>query len=80
MGMAIVDDRQRHTLELEVKNHRARIVEIESILHDLEERLDQASGTPAELALEAELLRMELQGRRAAFSVGSAHLEAHAPA
>ena len=75
--VAFVDDRQRQSLALEVKSHHARIVELEETLQDLEENLKQVVDAPEELALKVERLRMELKGRYAAFSVGTAHLSAY---
>ncbi|HEY4998624.1 MAG TPA: hypothetical protein VII36_05750 [Usitatibacter sp.] len=76
--MANVDDRQRQSLELEVQTHHARIVELEETLQDLEQNLSQVVDAPGELTLKVERLRMELKGRYAAFSVGTAHLSAYA--
>jgi predicted nucleic acid-binding Zn-ribbon protein len=75
--VAFVDDLQRQTLALEVRSHHARIVELEETLQDLEENLKQVVDAPEELALKVERLRMELKGRYAAFSVGTAHLSAY---
>jgi predicted nucleic acid-binding Zn-ribbon protein len=75
--VAFVDDRQRQSLALEVKSHHARIVELEETLQDLEANLKQVVDAPEELALKVERLRMELKGRYAAFSVGTAHLSAY---
>ena len=72
-----MDNRQRLTLELEVQAHHARIVELEETLQDLEENLKHVQDAPEELTLQVERLRMELKGRYAAFSVGTAHLNAY---
>jgi predicted nucleic acid-binding Zn-ribbon protein len=71
-----VDNRQRQSLELEVKHHHERIVELEETLEELERNLKQVVDAPEELTLKVERLRMELKGRYAAFSVGRAHLYA----
>lgn len=76
MPGASVDDVQRQSLETEVQSHHARIVELEETLQDIEANLKQVVDAPEELALKAERLRMELKGRYAAFSVGTAHLNA----
>jgi hypothetical protein len=60
-----------------VKSHHERIVELEETLQDLEENLKLIVDAPEELTRKAERLRMELKGRYAAFSVGTAHLNAH---
>jgi predicted nucleic acid-binding Zn-ribbon protein len=75
-----VDDRQRQSLAQEVQKHHARIVELEDALQDLEENLKQVTDAPEELKTKVERLRMELKGRYAAFSVGTAHLTAQARA
>lgn len=72
-----MDDRQRKSLSHEVQSHHARIVELEETLQDLEQNLKQVVDAPEELRLKVERLRMELKGRYAAFSVGTAHLTAH---
>jgi predicted nucleic acid-binding Zn-ribbon protein len=72
-----VDDRQRQSLSHEVQSHHARIVELEETLQDLEANLKQVVDAPEELTLKVERLRMELKGRYAAFSVGTAHLSAY---
>ncbi|MGZ5036504.1 MAG: hypothetical protein ACXWHB_14850 [Usitatibacter sp.] len=72
-----MDDVQRQSLETEVQSHHARIVELEETLQDLEANLKQVVDAPEELTRKAERLRMELKGRYAAFSVGTAHLNAH---
>ena len=76
MWVVIVDDRQRKSLSHEVQSHHARIVELEETLQDLEQNLRQVVDAPEELRLKVERLRMELKGRYAAFSVGTAHLSA----
>jgi predicted nucleic acid-binding Zn-ribbon protein len=78
--VAIVDDRQRQSLEHEVQAHHARIVELEETLEDLEQNLKQVVDAPEELTRKVERLRMELKGRYAAFSVGTAHLTAYSHA
>jgi predicted nucleic acid-binding Zn-ribbon protein len=77
MWVVIVDDRQRKSLSREVQTHHARIVELEETLEDLELNLKQVVDAPEELRLKVERLRMELKGRYAAFSVGTAHLSAY---
>jgi chromosome segregation ATPase len=75
-----MDSLQRKALEREIEHHRSRIEELVGILHDLEDNLRQVVDAPEELTRKADLLRMELMGRRAAFSIGSAHLGSHAEA
>jgi predicted nucleic acid-binding Zn-ribbon protein len=75
--VVLVDDRQRQSLAHEVRNHHSRIVELEETLQDLEENLRQVVDAPEELRVKVERLRMELKGRYAAFSVGTAHLSAY---
>jgi hypothetical protein len=75
--VAKVDNQQRQSLALEVRTHQSRIVEIEETLQDLEKNLKEVVDAPAELRLKVERLRMELKGRYAAFSVGTAHLSAY---
>lgn len=72
-----MDNRQRQSLEHEVRSHHERIVELEETLQELEENLKLIVDAPEELIRKAERLRMELKGRYAAFSVGTAHLNAH---
>jgi seryl-tRNA(Sec) selenium transferase len=72
-----VDDLQRKLLELELRHHRERIAAIEATLRGFEEDLKLAADAPQEITRKAAMLRMELKGRRAAFSVGTAHLGAH---
>jgi len=78
--VVLVDDRQRQSLAHEVQTHHSRIVELEETLQDLEENLKQVVDAPEELRTKVERLRMELKGRYAAFSVGTAHLSAYRPA
>ena len=75
-----MDNRQRQTLELEVQFHHARIVELEDTLQDLEANLKHVTDAPEELMLKVQRLRMELKGRYAAFSVGTAHLNSYSRA
>jgi predicted nucleic acid-binding Zn-ribbon protein len=75
-----MDARQRRTLELEVRSHHERIVQLEETLEDLETNLKHVADAPEELTQQVERLRMELKGRYAAFSVGTAHLNAYATA
>jgi predicted nucleic acid-binding Zn-ribbon protein len=75
--VAKVDDLQRQSLSLEVQTHHERIVELEETLQELEANLKQVVDAPEELRVKAERLRMELKGRYAAFSVGTAHLTAY---
>ena len=74
-----MDDLQRQALVEEIEHHRVRIAELLSTLHDLEDNLKHVVEAPPELAHKADLLRLELKGRRAAFTIGSAHLGAHSP-
>jgi predicted nucleic acid-binding Zn-ribbon protein len=76
-GLFTVDDRQRKSLSHEVQSHHARIVELEETLQELEQNLKQVVDAPEELRLKVDRLRMELKGRYAAFSVGTAHLSAY---
>jgi hypothetical protein len=69
-----MDDQQLESLEREVKAHRERIAELVESIRDIEDNLALVVGAPEKVAREAERLRMELKGRRAAFAVGSAHL------
>ena len=75
--VALVDDQQRQSLAHEVQSHHARIVELEETLQDLEANLKQVVDAPEELKVKVERLRMELKGRYAAFSVGTANLSAY---
>ena len=75
-----MDDQQRRALEDEIEHHRARIAELLATLHDLEDNLKHVLDAPPELAHKAEMLRLELRGRRAAFTIGSAHLGANSAA
>ena len=75
-----MDDQQRRALEDEIEHHRARIGELLATLHDLEDNLKHVLDAPPELAHKAEMLRLELRGRRAAFTIGSAHLGANSAA
>jgi hypothetical protein len=72
-----MDDQQRMALEGEIEQHRARIAELLATLHDLEDNLKNVQDAPEELTTKADALRMELKGRRAAFTIGSAHLGAN---
>ena len=75
-----MDNQQRRALEDEIEHHRARIAELLATLHDLEDNLKHVLDAPPELAHKAEMLRLELKGRRAAFTIGSAHLGANSAA
>lgn len=75
-----MDDQQRIALEVEIEHHRARIAELLATLHDLEDNLKLVMDAPPELARKADMLRLELKGRRAAFTIGTAHLGAIARA
>lgn len=70
-----MDETQRRALEREVEAHRERIAELLVSIRDIEENLAMVVEAPEKIAREAERLRMELKGRRAAFAVGSAHLK-----
>lgn len=72
-----MDDEQRSALVEEIEHHRLRIAELLATLHDLEDNLKHLVTAPPELAHRAEMLRLELKGRRAAFTIGSAHLGAN---
>ncbi len=69
-----MDNYQRKMLEIEVETHRARIAQLVESLRDMEENLSQVVDAPEELATQADRMRLELKGRRAAYEVGSAHL------
>ena len=75
-----MDDQQRRALVEEIEHHRVRIAELLATLHDLEDNLKHDVEAPPEISHKAELLRRELKGRRAAFTIGSAHLGANSPA
>jgi predicted nucleic acid-binding Zn-ribbon protein len=75
-----MDQEQRMALEGEIEHHRERISELLATLHDLEDNLKNVQDAPEELTNKADALRMELKGRRAAFTIGSAHLGANTPA
>jgi len=72
---APMDEKQRQILEREVEGHRVRIAELVASIRDIEENVAMVVGAPEKFAREAERLRMELKGRRAAYAVGSAHLK-----
>jgi hypothetical protein len=74
-----MDDLQRRALVEEIEHHRVRIAELLATLHDLEDNLKHVADAPPELTHKADLLRLELRGRRAAFTIGSAHLGANSP-
>ena len=74
-----MDDQQRSALVEEIEHHRVRIAELLASLHDLEDNLKNVVEAPPELSDRADLLRLELRGRRAAFTIGSAHLGANTP-
>ena len=63
---------ERHTLEREVRQHRAAITELLASLVDLEQNLKRMA--PERLVRKAAALRMAVQGREAAVAVGSARL------
>jgi len=69
-----VDYYQRKMLEIEVEAHRVRIRELIDELRDLEDNLGDIVDAPLEILRQADRLRLELKGRRAAFAIGSAHL------
>ena len=69
-----MDNYQRKMLEIEIELHRARIAQLTESLRDMEENLSQVVDAPEELTTQADRLRLELKGRRAAYEVGSAHL------
>jgi hypothetical protein len=76
-----MDDQQRVALQTEIEHHRTRIAELLAAIQELEENLRNVMDAPDDqLAHKAEMLRMELKGRRAAFTIGSAHLGANSPA
>jgi len=70
-----MDNYQRKMLEIEIEVHRARIAQLMETLHEMEENLAQVVDAPEELMTQADRLRLELKGRRAAYEVGSAHLK-----
>ncbi len=70
-----MDNYQRKMLEIEVETHRARIAQLVESLRDMEENLAHVVDAPEELATQADRMRLELKGRRAAYEVGSAHLK-----
>lgn len=69
-----MDNYQRKMLEIEIEVHRARIAQLMETLREMEENLAQVVEAPEELTTQADRLRLELKGRRAAYEVGSAHL------
>ena len=71
-----MDKEQRQALVEEIEHHRVRIAELLAMLHDLEDNLKHVEDAPMELTHKADMLRLELKGRRAAFTIGSAHLGA----
>ena len=75
-----MDDQQRRALEDEIEHHRARISELLATLHDLEDNLKHVLDAPPEFVRKADQLRLELKGRRAAFTIGTAHLGANSRA
>jgi len=72
--MPVMDYYQRKKLEIEVEAHKVRIRELTDQLHSLEASLADAAGMPRDILRQADRLRLELKGRRAAFAIGSAHL------
>jgi hypothetical protein len=70
-----MDNYQRKMLEIEVEMHRARIAQLVESLRDMEENLSDVVDAPEELSTQAERMRLELKGRRAAYEIGSAHLK-----
>jgi hypothetical protein len=70
-----MDAYQRKMLEIEIEVHRTRIAELVESLRDMEDNLSHVVDPPEEMALQADRMRLELKGRRAAFEVGSAHLK-----
>jgi hypothetical protein len=69
-----MDNYQRKMLEIEIEVHRARMAQLVETLREMEENLAQVVDAPEELMTQADRLRLELKGRRAAYEVGSAHL------
>ncbi len=69
-----MDNYQRKMLEIEIEVHRARMAQLIETLREMEENLAQVVDAPEELMTQADRLRLELKGRRAAYEVGSAHL------
>ena len=69
-----MDYYQRKKLEIEVETHRVRIRELVDELRGIEDNLGDIVQAPREVLRNADRLRMELKGRRAAFAIGSAHL------
>lgn len=70
-----MDDYQRRMLEIEVELHRARIAQLLESLRDMEENMASVTDAPGEILQQADRLRIELKGRRAAFAIGNAHLK-----
>jgi len=70
-----MDNYQRKMLEIEIEVHRARMAQLVETLREMEENLAQVVDAPEELTTQADRLRLELKGRRAAYEVGSAHLK-----
>ena len=70
-----MDDYQRKMLEIEIEVHRARIAQLVESLRDMEDNLAQVIDAPEELNTQADRMRLELKGRRAAYEIGSAHLK-----
>jgi hypothetical protein len=64
-----MDDNERQRLEIEVREHGARIAQLKSSLRLIEET------PPANAVKQTAALRMELRGRTAAFAVGAARLQ-----
>jgi chromosome segregation ATPase len=70
-----MDDYQRRMLEIEVELHRARIAQLLESLRDMEDNMANVTDAPGEILQQADRLRIELKGRRAAFAIGNAHLK-----
>ena len=69
-----MDAYQRKMLEIEIETHRARITQLVESLRDMEDNLALVVDAPEQVSAQADRMRLELKGRRAAYDVGSAHL------
>ena len=69
-----MDEFQRRMLEIEIEMHRTRIAQLLEMLRDMEDNLADVVDAPEEITRQADAMRIELKGRRAAYAVGSAHL------
>jgi predicted nucleic acid-binding Zn-ribbon protein len=70
-----MENRERDSLEREVREHGSRIAQLTSALRQLEESIGETADAPSQVAKQVALLRMELQGRSAAFELGAARLQ-----